>query len=67
MLTAEMIAEFEGRGGKITKLHTGAKSDIRKSDWDNLIRGTNAPKVETIVRKGVVGSLHLRAGFGLAR
>jgi hypothetical protein len=63
----ELIAEFQASGGKVKKLDTGATSGMRKRDWDNLVRGTKPPVVEEIQRNRTPGTLHIRAGFGLAR
>lgn len=63
MLTAEMIADFKSKGGRVKKVSTGANSGLRKKDWDMLVRGEKPPVVSDIAA-APKGELRLRAGYG---
>ncbi len=62
-LTADMIADFKSKGGKIERCERGASSGYRKRDWDRLVRGDKEEVVSDIA-PAPKRELRLRAGHG---
>lgn len=63
MLTPDMIADFQSRGGAVSRLDVGVTVGLRNRDWKRLVRG-NPEEVVSDITPYERRQLKLHAGYG---